>query len=168
MWTCWRRVTCSDDSAVRAIGDKLGIGWRRVETTVTRSVSVIVDRQLTFPAEGAARDQGPARKDASIVDQVACGRIIWAIQRHVIARHDAHGVTAVQLDVVNGHTNARVEWTDRLGQRGSFRNTYTRLAVHDLSVQVAQFDDVVIDYPQMSNTSRCQINSCRATKSTGS
>ena len=162
------RVTCSDDSAVGAIGDKLGIGWRRVETAVTRSVAVIVDRQLPFPAERAARDERAPREDARVVDQVAGRRIVRTVQHNVVAGHYVHRVATVQLDVVDGNADEGVERANRMGQWRGFWKADGRLAVHDLSVQVAQLDAVVIHHAQFTDASRRQVNGRRAAKSSRS
>lgn len=144
------RGTCSNDSAVGAIGDKLGIGWRRVQAAVTRSTAIIVDRQLTFPAEGTARDQRPAGEHAGVVDQIARRRIVGAIQHDVVARNDFHRVAAIQLDVVSGHPDEGIQRADGLGQRRGLGGANARLAVHNLPVEIAQLNDVVVDHAQMS------------------
>src|SRR6266568_743227 len=79
---------------------KLG-RWRLwIQTTITRSLVGFEDGQLTFKTEDATMNNWLICKKSSIIQQIACGKIISAIENDIVISYDARHVCFIQtLDI---------------------------------------------------------------------
>ena len=100
------------------------LGWWRhwEQAPVAGAVIRLEHRQLPLEAEDRCRDHGDLQAHARVVEQVARGEVVEAVDDDVVARHDLHDVRRVEPDRVLVDLHVRVELADRLLRRVHLRH----------------------------------------------
>ena len=97
-------LTDSYDTAIGAVGDKLGIGRRWIQAPIARpQFGFVVNRQLALPSEGAGRHERLAGQYARVVHQVARRRIVRTVEHHVVAGNELQRVARIDLLAMRRH-----------------------------------------------------------------
>ena len=148
----------AEDAALGAARRELGRRRRGEEAAVARALAGLEDRHLALEAVDRAVHDGDPVPDRGVVDQVARGEVVGAVDDHVPA------VAEDPLDVLGGEPllvghdgHVRVERLDR-----PLRDLDLRLAepvgrVDDLALEVRLVDDVVVDDPERADARRGEV-----------
>ena len=157
----------SEDSTLRAGGNKAR-RWRlRVEAAVAGRVLGGEDAGLPLEAEDGAVDVGLAGEDAGVVDQIAGLEVVRAVGDDVVVAEDFEGVGAGQHGVVLDHVQVGVQRLEH-----DFGGIDLELAdgggrVNDLALQVAGVHRVEVDQTDGAYARGCKIECERRAESTG-
>ena len=125
------------------------------------------DRQLALEAEDGGRDHRGLRAHACVVEQVARGEVVEAVDDHVVALDDLHDVLGAEPDRVLLDVHVRVDLVDGDLRRVDLGHADTVVRVRDLALQVGEVDDVVVDDPQRSHAGRGEVEGRGRAESAG-
>src|SRR5262249_21216038 len=133
-------------------GRHFGRGRFGVETTVAGPDAGLDNVHLAFETEDAAIDQRLFQKDTGIVDQVTGGKIVAAVDDHVVVFDEVHHVFAAESLAVGNDVDIGIERLQGLLGRFDLGFADAFFVVQDLALQIGAIDDVVIDDPQGADT----------------
>src|SRR5262245_17810936 len=141
--------------------------WRfRKETAVTGAMTWREDGGLSLELEDRAVHQWFLGHHAGIVDQVAGREVVAPIHDDIKVRDDAHDVLGPEALVKPDHLDIRVQGVQGLLCGCDLGHADAIIGVKNLSLQVTQIDDVVIDNPNRPHASRSQIERGRRSQAT--
>src|SRR6202035_1443156 len=150
-----------EDPALGAGGDEAGRRRLGEEAAVAGTPGAPEDRHLALEAEDRPVDVGLARKDAGVVDEVAGGKVVGAVDDDVVGGEELHGVAGVQARVVRHQLDQRVDLVEA-GERGvELRPADVRAAVEHLAMEIRLVDDVELDEPEGADPRRRQVETDR-------
>src|SRR6266702_4745579 len=89
-----------------------GRRWLRIETAITRSLVRLEDCQLAFKAEDAPMHNGLIGDNCHVVEQIARGEVVGAIQNHIVVSDDACNIGLIQALDVSDDLYIRVQSLD--------------------------------------------------------
>src|SRR5262249_47165701 len=98
---------------------------------------------------------------AGVVDQVAGGEVIGAVDDQVVPGEDLQGVVAVQRLLVQDHVDQRVDLGDAAARGLGLRPAHVGHPVDDLALQVRLLDPVEVDDAQRADTRGGQVQQGR-------
>ena len=116
-----------------------------VEIAVLRAVLGPEHADLALEAEDRTPHVRLAEQHASVVDQVAGGEVVRAVQDQVVPGEDVQGVGRVQPIGVQVDRDQRVDLGDRLLGRDRLALADVGLAMDHLTLQVRLVDDIEVE-----------------------
>jgi hypothetical protein len=111
----------------------------------------------TPEVEDRAVHVGQAQEHAGVVDEVAGGEVVGAVDDQVVVAEDLHDVGRVQAGVVGANRDVAVEALEHRLGRLDLRDADGLLAVQDLALQVRQVGLVVVDDAEGADASRGEV-----------
>ena len=114
-------------------------------------------RQLPVEPEDRRRDHRDPEPDRGVVQQVARGEVVDAVDDHVVALDDLHDVGGVEAGVVLDDLDVGVQRVDRLLGGVDLRDTDAVVGVDDLALEVGEVDLVVVDDPEGPHAGRREV-----------
>ena len=109
-----RRAQHAEDAALGAGGDHARRRGLRVEAAVAGAVLGPEDGGLAVEAVDRAPDVRLVQQHARVVDQVAGGEVVGAVDDQVVWLEDLHHVRRVEPLLVQDHVDVRVDVQDRV------------------------------------------------------
>ena len=125
------------------------------------------DADLPVETEDRAPDVGFAEDGGGVVDEVAGGEVVRAVEDEVVAGEQVQGVGRVEADVVQPDVNERVQRGDGVPRGFDLGPADVRDAVDHLPLEVAQVHVVVVDDPQGPHAGGGQVQQGRRAQSPG-
>ena len=126
-----------------------------------------VDRHLTLEHEDGGIDERDAQEMAGVVDQVAGGEVVRAVEHHIVPPHDLEGIVGPQGLAIADDLDIGVEILDPLDGGVDLGLADGALAVQDLALEIAAVDVVVVDDADRPHPGGCQIERRRRTQPAG-
>ncbi len=105
----------------------------------------------------ARADQRLAQQHAGIVDEIARGEAVGAVDDHVVVAEDALDVAGDQLLFMRDHAQRRVQRAEPRLRGNGLAAADLVGAEQDLPLQVGQLDAVVIDEADGAHAGRGQV-----------
>ena len=139
----------------------------RVEVPVGGAVLFPEDADLAVEAEDRAPDVGLAEDRGGVVDEVAGGEVVGAVEDEVVAGKELQGVGGVEPDVVQPDVHQRVQGRDGVAGGLDLGPAHVRHAVDHLALQVAQVHVVVVDDAQGAHAGGGQVEQGRRAEAAG-
>ena len=123
------------------------LGGRRLGDLAAVAGALVrqVDGGLTLEAEDGAVDDGDVELHRGVVDEVAGGKVVGAVDDHVVAVEDGQDVVRRQAHVVGDHVDVGVDAGQGLLGRVHLALADPVQVVEDLALQVGLVDDVHVD-----------------------
>ncbi len=125
------------------------------------------DRHLPLEAEDRAVDVRLAQQHAGVVDQVAGGEVVRAVDDHVVVPEQLQGVRGVEPRLVGDDLDVRVEVAQALGGGLDLRPAHGGAAEEDLAVEVALVDHVEVDQAERADPRRREVEAERRAEAAG-
>ena len=97
----------------------------------------------------------------SVIDKVAGGEVVGAIEDQVVLGEQRHGVVGRQAHRVHRNVDEGVDLGDRVAGAVDFEPADVGAAVDDLALQVGLLDDVEVDDAQCADAGGGQIQQRR-------
>jgi hypothetical protein len=152
---------------IGAARDHAGRRRHRVEVAVVRAVLVPEDGDLTVEAVDRAPDVGLVQQHARVVDQVARGEVVRAVDDEVVVGEDLQHVRAVQPRLMQPDVDQRVDLLDGVTRALGLRPADVGLPVDDLALQVGLVDRVELDDAERADAGRGEVHENRRAEATG-
>ena len=125
------------------------------------------DRKLALEAQDGRADHRDLQAHGGVVEQVAGGEVVDAVDDDVVALDDLHDVGGVEADGVLVDPYVGVELVDRLLGGVDLRHADAGGGVDDLALQVGQVDHVVVDDAQRADAGRGEVQRDRRAQAAG-
>ena len=163
-----RRDRGAQDAQHAALGAGRHHARRRrlgVEVAVVEAEPVggVLPEHRHLPLE--AVDRTPhvrlARQYRGVVDQVAGGEVVGAVQDQVVLLEQVDRVVRLQPDLVQPHLDQRVDLPDGVTRALGLGPADVGLPMDDLALQVRFVDDVELDDPDGPNAGRGEVQQRR-------
>ena len=100
---------------------------------------------LTLKAMNCTMDQGLLEKPRDIIGEKSRGKIIGAIDEHIVSRGDGHRVFGSESHAMKIDFHMRIDLAQSRGRTFEFGFSDPRLTVQDLAVEVGYIDHIVIE-----------------------
>ena len=156
------------EHAVGAAGGRELRGGRLAEQAAVAGALVGGEhRQLPVEAEDRCGHDRDLQADGGVVEQIAGGEVVDAVDDHVVALDDLHDVGGVDPGLVLDHVDVGVERVDRLLRRVDLGDADALGVVDHLALQVGEVDHVVVDDPERAHASRREVQRGRRAESAG-
>src|ERR1700722_15778671 len=140
------------EDAVGSAGWRQLGGWRLAEEAAGAGALVgLEDGELAVEAEDGGGDDGDLQAYGGVVEQIAGGEVVDAVDDDVVALDDLHDVGGVDAGLVLDDVDIGVQSLDGLLRRVDLGNTDAVGGVDHLALQVGQVDDVIVDDAQRAN-----------------
>ena len=107
------------------------------------------------------------RKHGSVVDEVAGGEVVAAVDDEVVVGEQRDGVVNVESELVQANRDERVDPKDGVARALRLGPADIGGAVDDLALQVGLVDGVEVDDAQRADTGSGQIQQRRRTQPAG-
>lgn len=101
------------------------------------------------------------RQHGSVVDQVASGEVVGAVDDQVVLAEQGDGIVGRQPFLVRAHGHQWVEFGDRIPALRALDRPMPEVPWMILSLQVGLLDHIVIDDPQGAHPGRSQVEEGR-------
>jgi hypothetical protein len=124
-------------------------------------VLVPEDRDLAVEAVDRAPHVRLVQQHAGVVDQVARGEVVGAVDDQVVLAEDLQHVVAVQPRLVQADVDQRVDLADGVARALGLGPADVGDAVDDLALQVRLVDDVELDDAERADTGGGQVHEHR-------
>ena len=147
----------AEHAALRAVGDHPRGRRLGEHAAVAGAFSGVEHAQLALEPEDRAVHVRDTRQDAGVVDEVAGGEVVRAVDDQVVAGHDLQGVVGGQEGAVLHHLDVGVDLRDRRSGGVDLVCTDVGGAVDDLALQVGGVDDVVIHQTDGAHTGGSEV-----------
>src|SRR5579875_1023277 len=158
------RLQDADDAGQNAQHASLGAAWSqrgrrrlRIKAAIARPLVGFEDGQLPLKAEDAAMNNGLVRDDGGVVEQIARGEVVGAIDDKLVVGDDARHIGLVQARDVGHNLHIRIQRLDGLAGRLGLVLTNTARIVQNLALQVAVIYHVGVDDADGANTGGRQV-----------
>lgn len=127
------------------IGHEAFGGRRGKKTTEARTAKVRGEHgDLTLELKDAAVDEGATGEEGGVIVEVAGGKVIGAIDDHVVGRKKCEGVGGGDTLGVWHDVDEGIERAEAGGGRSDFGRADGDVVVEDLALQVRRFNEVEI------------------------
>ncbi len=104
---------------------------------------------------------GNAQVQGGVVDQVTGGEVVGPVDHHVVARHQVESVVGGQHPRVCLDTCVGVEISQSLAGRFDLGHAHPVGGVEDLTLQVGDVHDVVVDEAERSDSGSGEVEGGR-------
>ncbi len=125
------------------------------------------DADLAVEPEDGAPDVGLSEDGGGVVDQVAGGEVVRAVEDEVVAGEQLQCVGGVEPDVVEPHVHQGVQCSNGVPGRLDLGPAHVRNPVDHLALQIAQVDGVVVDDSQGSHPRGGKVEEGRRAQAAG-
>ena len=125
--------------------------WLGIEAAVARPFLRVKNRGLPVEAEDRAVDVRLAEEHAGVVDEVARGKVVRAVEDDVVVAQDVECVLGGQRAVVRHDVDVGIEVEQPRACRIQLRRADIGGAVKHLPLQVRDVDVVEVDEPDASH-----------------
>ena len=142
-------------------GRRLGVEVAVVEPLPVRRV-LPEHRRLALEPEDRAPHVRLAQQHGGVVDQVAGGEVVGAVQDQVVVPEDVEHVRRVEPHLVQPDLDERVGLLDGVARGLGLGTAHVGLAVDDLALEVRRVDDVELHDPQGAHTGGGKVEQGRA------
>ena len=130
----------------------------REDTTVARAVLGRLERRyLSLEPQDCAVAERDAGERAGVVDEVARGEVVRAVDHDVVVRDEVLDVRRGQADLVRLDVDVGVLPGDEVARGLDLRAADVRVAVDHLSLEVRALDDVVVDDAERADAGRREV-----------
>ena len=146
------------------LGSQLGRRRGREEAAVAGAVERDEGRDLALEAEDRRRDDRLSQPHRGVVQQVARGEVVGAVDDDVVGLDQLEDVRGVEAQVVLDHLDVGVERVDRRLRRRGLRLADRLGRVDHLALEVRLVDDVVVDDPERADAGGGEIERGRRTQ----
>ena len=167
----WMRADDAGQHAQHAgLGARRGqLGGRRLghHVAVGGPATGIEHGDHAVEAEDRAVHHRDAQLHRGVVDQVAGGEVVGAVDHQVVALEDGHHVVGAQAHVVGDHVDVGVEGGERLLGRVDLALADAVDVVQDLALQVRVVDHVHVDDADGADPGRGQVQGGRRAEPAG-
>jgi hypothetical protein len=123
-----------------------------------RAVPGAEHRGLPLEPEDGAERVGLAKQHARVVDQIARGEVVGAVQDDVIPIENLEGVGRRQAHLVHFHADVRVDGLHPVSRRFDLRTAHRRRVVQDLPLQVARVNIIAVDDAEGADAGGGQVH----------
>src|SRR6185295_7837329 len=147
----------AEHTALRARGDETGGRRLGEEAAVAGSARAPEDRDLAFEAEDRAVDVRLAEQDAGVVDQIAGGEVVRAVDHQVVIAEEVERIARIEPQVVGDDLNVAVDAAQAVRSGLGLRPADVSLAEQDLALEVRLVHAVEIDEPEPADSRRREI-----------
>ena len=103
------------------------------------------DRHLAAEAVDRAPHVGFSGEDGRVVDEVARGEVVGAVEDEVVLREQLDSVLVAERELMGVHSDQRIDLEHRVARRLRLRDADVGLPVDHLSLQIGLVDDVEVD-----------------------
>src|SRR5438552_6469513 len=141
----------AEDSGFRARRRELRRRRRREQAPVARAFVRLEDRDLTLEAIDAPVHDGLVVLHRRVVQEIAGGEVVRAVDDDVVLGEDAIDVRAGEALLVPDDLHIGIERLERLTRRIRLRRAEALRRVNDLALQVGRVDDVRVDDAERSH-----------------
>src|SRR6185369_5407140 len=135
--------------------------WFRIKATIARAAFGPKDTGLTFETKNRAVNIWLAGEHTGVVDQGARGKIVCAVDDHIIVNEEAQGVLAGHPRLMRFNLNMRIDVLEAIARRSDFGPADILRPVDDLALKVRSIDDVEINQSQPADARGGKIHSQR-------
>ncbi len=147
---------------------EVGRWWFRENAPVARSLIRSEDAHLTLEAEHGPVHHRGAGVHRGIVDEVASGEAVGAVHDNVVAGEDVDGVVGGQTGHMGRHRYLGIDVVHPPCPADGLGLALVAGAVEHLSLQVRQFDHVVVDQAERADAGGRQVQGRGRAQPTGS
>ncbi len=147
-----------EHAAFGAGGDHPRRGRLRVQAAVAGPVLRPEDAELAVEAVDRAPHVGLALQHAGVVDQVAGGEVVGAVDHQVVAADQLAGVLGVKAGLVEDDLDVGVDLGNLVGGALQLRPADVGGAVDDLALQVGGVDHVEVDQAELPDPGGGQVH----------
>ena len=156
------------EHAVGAAGGReLGRRGLAEQAAVAGAVVGLEHRQLAVEAEDRGGHDGDLQAHGGVVEQVARGEVVDAVDDHVVALDDLHDVGGVQAHRVLDDLDVGVERVDRLLGGVDLGDADALGGVDHLALEVGEVDDVVVDDAERADAGGGEVERGRRAEAAG-
>ena len=120
-----------------------------------------------FEPENRAVDVGLAEQDARVVDEIARGEIVGAVDDDVEILEEVEGVFAGELGFECFDLNVGIQIGKTRLRRGGFGLADIVGAKGDLALEIGEIHDIKIDESELADACRGEIQTQRRAKAAG-
>jgi hypothetical protein len=157
----------AEHAGVGAARDQAGRRRLGVEAAVARAVGRREHRHLPLEPVDAAVDVGRAEGDAGVVDGIAGGEVVGAVDHEGVVGGEGAGVGRGEPRPVARDPDVRVEVGEPVGGGIDLVAPDCRGAVKKLPVEVGGVDVVVVDQAEGADARRRQVEGDRGAEPAG-
>src|SRR5712692_2082988 len=136
---------------------ELGRRWLREKAAVARTLEWLEDRDLPLEAEDRSMHDGNAMFHRSVIQEIARGEVVGAVDHHVVALDDAIDIRSGQTFLVADDLHVGVQSLERLLRRGDLRLADAVGGVKDLPLQVGEVDHIRVDDAEHADAGGCEV-----------
>ena len=129
-----------------------------IQAAIARALLRVEDRRLTLEPEDRAVHIGLARQHARVVDQIAGGEVVGAVDDDVVIGEQLQRVLRREGGLVGVDLHVRIDLSDPLFRGVELQAADVCSRVNDLPLQVREVDHVEINDAQAANSRRSQIH----------
>src|SRR6266540_3002154 len=147
-----------EHAALGARRHHAGRGRLGVQAAVAGSVLGPEHARLTVEAVDRAPDVGLALEHAGVVDEVARGEVVRAVDHQVVGADDLAGVVRGQPGLVQGDLDVGVDLTDLVAGALQLGPADVGGAVDDLALQVGGVDLIEVHQADVAYSGRGQVH----------
>jgi len=114
-------------------------------------------RNLALESEDAAVDVGFSQEDTGIVDEVAGGKVVGAVDDEVIVAQDRQRILGIEMDAMRLHPDVGIDRGNTLPRRVQLGAPDVGSAMKDLTLEVREVDRVEVHESQSADPGRSQV-----------
>jgi len=140
----------TENAAFGARGNEAGGRGFGIEATIAGAVGHAEDSDLALEAEDGAVDVGLAEEDAGVVDEVAGGEVVGAVDDYVVILEEFESVGAGEFGLVGGDLDVGIEIGEARFRGFGFGLADIAGAEGDLALEIGEVDDIEINQTDVS------------------
>lgn len=157
----------AEDAGFGAVGHGAGRGWLGEEAAVGGAAAEIEDAGLAFEALDRAVDEWAVGEHAGVVDEIARGKIVGAVEDDVVRGDEGEGVGAREAGDDGRDGEKRIEREQAAGGGGGFGQAGVGGGVEDLPLEVGDVDGVGVDDGDAADAGGGEVEEGGAAESAG-
>src|SRR5271170_949644 len=135
----------AEDAAFGARGDEARRRRLRIQAAVAGAIGIAENGYLAFEAENGAVNIGFSEQDARVVDEIARGKIVGAVDDKVVVLQNVEGVFAREMRFERVNLNVGIQIAQAVAGCGNFRAAYVFGAEENLALEVGGIYGVEIN-----------------------
>jgi hypothetical protein len=140
----------------------------REHTAVARaSAPTVIRRELPLALERARCHQRQTEQHRNVVENVPRRHVVAAVYNDVVPVRDRRGVLGADPSANRGDADLGVHLADPPGCRVGLGLPYPGSDVQHLSVEVAEFDSIVVHDRKLAHSTRGEVQRCWAPQPSG-
>ncbi len=146
-----------EDARFGAARCELGRGRLGEQAAVAGTLVGLEHRDLTFEPEDRAVHDGHAGQQRRVVEQIAGGEVVGAVDDDVVALEDVEDVVGAEADVVGDDVDVGVQLSERLLRRVDLALADPVDVVEHLALQVRRVHHVHVDDAERPDARRGEV-----------